>query len=76
VNQTWGGVCDVLLFMTSQHYPGLNTVVLPIEDEESRNILWRKAILAWTYLYTHHGEEGDWFMRADDDVRCVRVVVE
>jgi hypothetical protein len=54
--------------MTTEKYPGLNTVILPVGAPESRHMLWRKAILAWTYVYATYHNEADWFLRADDDV--------
>ncbi|EDQ86222.1 uncharacterized protein MONBRDRAFT_28452 [Monosiga brevicollis MX1] len=67
INQTWGAQCDVLLFMTTRHQVGLNTVVLTLGEEENRHFLWRKSIMAWSFLYQHLLNKADWFIRADDD---------
>jgi hypothetical protein len=67
VNNTWGSQCDILLFMTTQHQAGLPTVVLSLGEKEDRIYLWRKSIMAWTFLYKHLLDRADWFVRADDD---------
>jgi hypothetical protein len=103
INNTWGKDCDILLFMTTQHQAGLNTVrstschtlsrrmttcyplshlitsyhalpyslisqvVLTLGEKEDRHFLWRKSIMAWSFLYTHVLSRADWFIRADDD---------
>eukprot|EP00052_Salpingoeca_macrocollata_P014386 m.113026 g.113026 ORF g.113026 m.113026 type:complete len:125 (-) comp19299_c0_seq5:30-404(-) len=67
VNQTWGAGCDKLLFMSTEHAHGLETVVLDLGRTESRATLWRKSIQAWMYVFGHYANDYDWFMRADDD---------
>lgn len=67
VNATWANNCDVLLYMTTEHHAGLNTVVLTLGEKEDRHFLWRKSILSWSFLYVNLLEKADWFMRADDD---------
>jgi hypothetical protein len=66
-NATWAKDCDILLYMTTEHHAGLNTVVLTLGEKENRHFLWRKSILSWSFLYVHLLEKADWFMRADDD---------
>ena len=67
VNATWAKHCDILLFMTTEHHAGLNTVVLTLGEKEDRHFLWRKSILSWSFLYVHFLQKAEWFMRADDD---------
>eukprot|EP00056_Hartaetosiga_gracilis_P006611 m.98188 g.98188 ORF g.98188 m.98188 type:complete len:773 (+) comp12513_c0_seq1:188-2506(+) len=67
INSTWGAECDLLLFMTTKHQAGLNTIVLSLGEEENRQFLWRKSVMSWSYMYTHLLDEFDWFVRADDD---------
>eukprot|EP00041_Stephanoeca_diplocostata_P021569 m.504026 g.504026 ORF g.504026 m.504026 type:complete len:596 (+) comp21855_c0_seq2:389-2176(+) len=71
VNNTWGRRCDKLLFMTTQHYAGLNTVVLDIGGEEDRGRLWNKSKAAWMHCYEHYADSYDWFVKADDDTYIV-----
>lgn len=47
VQHTWGRRCDTVLYMTTAHFPELNTVVLSTGEEEDRHFLWRKSMLAW-----------------------------
>jgi len=42
-------------------------VVLTLGEREDRHFLWRKSIMAWSYLCTHVLSLADWFIRADDD---------
>lgn len=66
VNKTWGKKCNKLLFMSSefdQNIEGL--VALPVK--EGRGTLWDKTRSALQYIYYHHFEEADWFLKADDD---------
>lgn len=50
VNNTWGRFCDYLVFMSTKHFAGMNTVSLPLGYAESRETLWRKSQLAWLYM--------------------------
>ncbi|EGD82855.1 hypothetical protein PTSG_03488 [Salpingoeca rosetta] len=67
INSTWGRDCDLLLFMTTKHQAGLNTIVLSLGEEEDRHFLWRKSIMSWGFMYAHLIDKYDWFIRADDD---------
>lgn len=51
--------------MTSVDDPELDTVILPVKN--SRVALWNKTREGFKYLYDHHLEEYDFFMKADDD---------
>eukprot|EP00050_Salpingoeca_kvevrii_P000166 m.143104 g.143104 ORF g.143104 m.143104 type:complete len:689 (-) comp10047_c0_seq1:110-2176(-) len=67
VNATWGPECDILLFATTEHHKDFNTFKVRLGEEESRNMLWRKAQAAWMYVYHNYLDKADWFMRVDDD---------
>lgn len=71
INATWGRKCTKLVFMTTEHYPDLNTVVLDIGGPEDRGRLWNKSREAWTHVYKNHVDEYDWFIKADDDTYVV-----
>ena len=58
----WGSRFDGLAFMTSKHHPNLNTVIIPIKEEERKD-LWLKTRLSLLYVYMHHLGSFDWFMK-------------
>lgn len=45
--------------------PVLGTIALPCE--EGRDHLWCKVRAAFKYVYEHHLNEADFFLKADDD---------
>nr|XP_033794794.1 glycoprotein-N-acetylgalactosamine 3-beta-galactosyltransferase 1-B-like [Geotrypetes seraphini] len=65
VKATWTRHCNIVLFMSSvddKNFPTINT-----RTKEGRDQLTCKAISAFNYVYEHHREEADWFLKADDD---------
>ena len=41
--------------------------VIALNISESRDHLWKKTKNTMTHVYTNHINEGDWFLKADDD---------
>ncbi|XP_038044727.1 glycoprotein-N-acetylgalactosamine 3-beta-galactosyltransferase 1-like [Patiria miniata] len=69
VKQTWGPRCDVTLYMSTQADPEFPAIGLDVS--EGRDNLWNKTRTAFRYVYRHHFQDADWFMKADDDTYVV-----
>jgi len=69
VKTTWGRRCNKLLFFSSEANQELGSIGL--DAEEGRDNLWAKTRLAFKYVYQHHKDEADWFLKADDDTYVI-----
>merc|ERR1719342_1607683 len=65
VKRTWGAHCDKLMFMSEKEDKHLGAIKL--EVPEGRQGLWGKTKRGFKYVYEHHYDEYEWFMKADDD---------
>ena len=69
VRETWGKRCDKLIFVgdrTNSSFPmiGFNTT-------EGHSRMVSRIFSAFDYVYENHLDDGDWFMRADDDTYVI-----
>lgn len=69
VKATWSRHCNVVAFMSSVDDPDFPTVGLG--TGEGRDQLYWKTIRAFHYALEHHGNQADWFLKADDDTFVV-----
>uniref|UniRef100_A0A3Q2ZSK5 N-acetylgalactosaminide beta-1,3-galactosyltransferase n=1 Tax=Kryptolebias marmoratus TaxID=37003 RepID=A0A3Q2ZSK5_KRYMA len=69
VRATWSRHCNVVVFMSSVEDPSFPTVGLG--TKEGRDQLYWKTIRAFHYVYEHHVDDADWFLKADDDTFVV-----
>ncbi|XP_021472459.1 glycoprotein-N-acetylgalactosamine 3-beta-galactosyltransferase 1-B isoform X1 [Oncorhynchus mykiss] len=69
VKATWSRHCNVVVFMSSIDDPDFPTVGLG--TGEGRDQLYWKTIRAFHYALEHHGNDADWFLKADDDTFVV-----
>ncbi|XP_032906602.1 glycoprotein-N-acetylgalactosamine 3-beta-galactosyltransferase 1-like isoform X1 [Amblyraja radiata] len=69
VKATWAKKCNSVLFMSSKKNKDFPTVGLDVK--EGRQHLNRKTIEAFRYVFDHHLNEADWFLKADDDTYVI-----
>lgn len=74
VKNTWGQRCNKLLFMSSSADLELGSIALPVK--EGRNTLWDKTKIAFQYVYKHHFDDADWFLKADDDKWVIKTAIK
>ncbi|KAG5450881.1 Glycoprotein-N-acetylgalactosamine 3-beta-galactosyltransferase 1 [Clonorchis sinensis] len=65
IKATWAPRCDRYMFMSSVNSTDLPAVAAV--HKEGRQFLWQKTAFALNYVWTHFGEDFDFFYKADDD---------
>ena len=69
VKNTWGKRCDILLFASDTEDKEFGT--MPINPGEGRKKLPTKTRQSLDYIYKHHIEDADWFIKCDDDTYVI-----
>lgn len=69
VKATWGSRCNKVLYVSdylNTTFPTINITV-----DHGRKYLTAKTMAAFDYIYKHHLNDADWFMKADDDTYVI-----
>ncbi|WAR15513.1 C1GLT-like protein [Mya arenaria] len=69
VRATWAQRCNKLIFISSVTNDSFPTV--GIDVPEGRKHLTGKTMKAFKYMFDHHFDDADWFMKADDDTYTI-----
>ncbi|XP_041355761.1 glycoprotein-N-acetylgalactosamine 3-beta-galactosyltransferase 1-B-like isoform X2 [Gigantopelta aegis] len=69
VKETWGKRCNVMLFFSS--VSNSTFPVIGLNVSEGREHLTAKTMQAFYYIYQHHLNDADWFMKTDDDTYVI-----
>ena len=69
VKDTWGKRCDMLLFFSSKADSSFPAIGLNVG--EGRKRLFNKTRASLRYIYQHHINDADWFLKADDDTYVI-----
>ena len=69
VKNTWGKRANKILFFSSETNDDFPTVGL--NTSEGREHLTAKSMQGFRYVYEHHRNDFDWFMKADDDTYVI-----
>ncbi|XP_059179419.1 glycoprotein-N-acetylgalactosamine 3-beta-galactosyltransferase 1-like isoform X2 [Physella acuta] len=69
VKKTWATHAEKVLYMSSQSNSSFPAIGLNVT--EGRDQLSVKTMEAFSYVYRHHFQQFDWFMKADDDTYVI-----
>ncbi|KAK7479158.1 hypothetical protein BaRGS_00029599, partial [Batillaria attramentaria] len=69
VRDTWGKRANKLIFFSSETDKNFPTIGLNVS--EGREHLTAKTMQGFRYVYEHHFDDADWFMKADDDTYVI-----
>ena len=69
VKETWASHCDICLFMSSHQNDSFPTIGLNVT--EGRSHIGAKSKAAWTYVYKHHFNDAEYFVKTDPDTFLV-----
>ncbi|KAG5674055.1 hypothetical protein PVAND_004044 [Polypedilum vanderplanki] len=66
MKSTWAKRCDKLIIFSTE-FDINDPDIVALSNLNGRDHLWNKTKYAMKYLYDHHINDADWFVRADDD---------
>ncbi|CAG5130204.1 unnamed protein product [Candidula unifasciata] len=69
VKDTWARHCSKIIFFSTKENKAFPTVRLNVR--EGRDHLTAKTMAGFDYMYEHHYNDFDWFMKADDDTYVI-----
>ena len=69
VIRTWGRRCNKLVIISSVANEEMG--VVGINVSEGREHLTEKTLGGFHYVYKHHFNDADWFLKADDDTYVI-----
>ena len=69
VQDTWTRRCNILLFASDHKNNEFPTI--DINVTEGRSHLTMKTMKTFDYVYKHHYNDADWFIKADDDTYVI-----
>lgn len=70
VKRTWGKRCNRIIFMSTRPDITINAIALNVSSDSVGNT-WAKTKRAFQYIYQHHRNDADWFLKADDDAYVI-----
>ncbi|XP_069125620.1 glycoprotein-N-acetylgalactosamine 3-beta-galactosyltransferase 1-B-like [Argopecten irradians] len=69
VKNTWTKRCNEVVFISSVTNTSFPSV--GVNAGEGREHLTDKSMKAFEYIYKHHFDDADWFLKADDDTYVI-----
>lgn len=66
IKRTWGQRCNKLIFVSNRPDKSLDSISLNV-TVDNPSMTWGKIKRAFQYVYQHHRDDADWFLKIDDD---------
>ncbi|KAK2144241.1 hypothetical protein LSH36_776g03004 [Paralvinella palmiformis] len=69
VRETWVKRCNKWIFVSDETNASFPTI--SFGTKKGRKHLTTKTMRAFDYIYEHHINDADWFLKADDDTYVI-----